>query len=279
VAIRAVVPLPYTPRAFRARDWRGVGHPELLALLGHIFPVACQEPPLSLRVYKRLPNLVQEVQLPVSLPAPWSRVVVKHFGWRGSQHFLCSPLKRSKAMKAYRIACHLLTHGLLTPLPLGACEARRWGFIRANVYITETLSEYIPLRKYCRSLPDGAAGMAEVVQLAATYTRRMHDSGLWHRDLSLNNLLVAGPPGQRRLYLIDLNRAQRLRYVPGWLRALDLARLDWRAWQPQFLALYCDSRFAAHRMQRIVHLYQRWRAGRRWILRGLNPLRTRLGLK
>jgi hypothetical protein len=206
-------------------------------------------------------------------------VVLKHFGWRGSQHFLFSPLKRSKAMKAYWTACHLLAHGLLTPLPLGAFEARHWGFIQANVYVTEALTEYVTLHKYCRTMPDGPGGVEEALRLAAAYTRGMHDSGLWHRDLSLKNFLVAGTPGQRRLYLVDLNRARRLAHVPDWLRALDLARMDWQAWQAQFLTLYCDGRFAVHRMQRIVHFYKRWRAWRQWVLRGLNPLRTRLGLK
>jgi hypothetical protein len=206
-------------------------------------------------------------------------VVIKRFGWRGKQHYLFSPLKRSKALKSYRTACHLLAHGLLTPLPLGACEARHWGFIQSNVYATEAVTDYITLREYCTTLPDGAAGLNEVMQLVAAYTRRMHDSGLWHRDLFLANFLMTGPPGKRRVYLIDLNRACRLPYMPAWLRAIDLARMEWRAWQPQFLALYGAGRFTVRRLLWIMRLYGRWRTWRRRVLNIINPLRQRLGLK
>lgn len=271
--------LPYTPHHFRHQGVYGVGHPALASVFWRVFRVASQAHDVTTRVYKRQPNLVQEVHLPAALSLPWSRLVVKRFGWRGGQHFLFSPLKRSKAMKAYRTACHLLAHGLLTPLPVGAFEARRWGFIQYNVYVTEALTDYITLRKYCTAMPDGPSGMEEVLQLAAIYTRRLHDSGLWHRDMSLGNFLVTGPPGQRRLYLVDLNRARRLAYVPAWMRALDLARMDWQAWRPQFLAFYCDGHFAVRRMLRIAHLYARWRAWRKRVLQGLNPWRMWLGLK
>ena len=271
--------LPYTPSQFRHRAFRGIGHPELAAWFWGEDAVAGLQQSTNTTVYKRRPNLVREVRVPSELRLPWSHLVIKHYGWRGGQHFLFSPLKRSKARKAYRTACYLLTHGLQTPLPLGAFEVRRCGFIQDNFYVTEALSNAITLRKYCATMPDGPGGIEEMLRLAAAYTRRMHDSGLWHRDMSLGNFLVTGPPGQRQLYLVDLNRARRLGYLPAWVRALDLARMEWQAWRPQFLGLYCDGRFAAHRMLRIAHCYTRWRAWRRRVLQWLNPLRVRLGLK
>lgn len=270
--------LPYTPHRFRSRHLRGVGHPELAGLLRYTPQEAVPGRAYGTTVYKRRPNLVQEIQVPAELHLPWPRLVIKHFGWRGSQHFLCSPLKRSKALKAYRTACHLLAHGLSTPLPLGAFERRSWGFIRTNFYVTEALTDVITLRKYCSTMPDGPGGMHEVLQLAATYARRMHDSGLWHRDMSLGNFLVTGAPGQRQLHLVDLNRAWRVTHVPAWLRALDLARMDWQSWRPQFFTLYCTDRFPAQRMLRLVHFYRRWRAWRWRVLQACNPLRRRLRL-
>src|SRR5258706_11184625 len=140
------------------------------------------------------------------------------FGWRGVQHYLSSPLKRSRAMKAYRTACHLLAHGLHTPLPLGVFEERRWGFVQYNVYATEALLHAVTLQQYCEALPDGPTGLEEVMQLVAIYTRRMHDSGLWHRDLVSSNVLLTGPAGQRQVYVVDLNRARRVPYMPALLR-------------------------------------------------------------
>jgi hypothetical protein len=224
------------------------------------------------------PNLVREIQPPAALTLPWSRLVIKRFGWRGRQHYWLSPLKRSKAVKAYGVACHLLTHHLGTPLPLGVLEERHWGFIHYNAYITEAITDYITLREYCHTLPDGHQGVTDVLPLVAEYTRRMHDSGLWHRDLFLSNFLLAGPPDDRQLYLIDLNRSYRMPYMPLVLRALDIARMEWREWQPQFVALYCAERFPLAPTLWIARLYSRWRTWRWRLLRRVKPLRQRLRL-
>jgi hypothetical protein len=181
-------------------------------------------------------------------------------------------------MKAYRTACHLLAHGLATPLPLGVYEARRWGFVQYNVYVTAALPEAITLQEYYARLPDGAIGLAEVLQLVATYIRRMHDSGLWHRDLVTSNLLLSGPVGQRQIALVDLNRARRVPYMPLVLRAIDLARMGWQAQLPQLCALYSDGHLSATRLLWLMRLYGRWRTWRWHIRRVLKPLRAWLHL-
>ncbi len=271
--------LPYEPQFFRSGQLYGVGHPLLMAWLQHQLKEASYPLDGNVRVYKRKPNCIYAIPSPPGLAAACSQMTVKRFGWRGKQHYLLSPLKGSKALKSYRTACHLLTLGLSTPMPLGACAARRWGFIQSNLYVTEDIEHYVTLREYCATLPDGPQGMDEVMQLVAAYTRRMHDSGLWHRDLFLANFLMTGTAGKRQLYLIDLNRTRRLPYMPALLRAIDLARMEWHAWQPQFLALYCNGRFSAHRLRWIIRLHGRWRDLRYRTLKIINPLRQRLGLK
>jgi hypothetical protein len=116
-------------------------------------------------------------------------------------------------MRAYGVACHLLAHGLRTPLPLGVLEERRWGFVQHNVYATEAITNFMTLKQYSTVLPEGAAGLEEVMRLVAEYIRRMHDSGLWHRDLTRSNVLLTGTPDNRQVYLVDLNRARRLPYI------------------------------------------------------------------
>ncbi|MCZ6871957.1 MAG: hypothetical protein O7G88_00270, partial [bacterium] len=94
----------------------------------------------SVRVYKQKPNFIYAIARPTDLDTPCSHVTVKRFGWRGKQHYLLSPLKGSKALKSYRTACYLLAQGLSTPVPLGACVTRRWGFVQSNLYVTEDIS-------------------------------------------------------------------------------------------------------------------------------------------
>lgn len=275
---RSASPLPYIPTAFRRGCLHGLGHPQLVGFLQDLPRIADLPVEPDVTVYLQRPNLVREVVLPGDMATPWSHLVVKQFGWRGKQHYFFSPLKRSRAMKAYRTACHLIAHRLATPLPLGVFEERRWGFVQYNVYATEAITDYLTLRQYRQTLPDGPDGMAEVLQLTADYIRRMHDSGLWHRDTVLSNFLLAGPPGNRCLYLVDLNRAFRLPLVFTLMRAVDIARMDWQEWHPQFVACYCADRFAASRILRMVRLYRRWRTLRRRVLNALKPLRRRLGI-
>jgi tRNA A-37 threonylcarbamoyl transferase component Bud32 len=253
---------------------RGFVHPQL----GPFFQSLLQCKPLpeapGLRVYRERPNVVREVRLPPELGLPWMCAVVKRFGWHGIQHYLSSPLKRSRAMKAYRTACHLLAHGLETPTPLGVLEERRWGFVQYNVYVTAALPDVITLQEYCATLPDGPAGLEEVVRLVAAYLRRMHDSGLWHRDMVTSNLLLTGAPGNRQVSLVDLNRARRIPYMPMVLRAMDLARMGWWERLPQLCALYSVGRFSATRLLWLVHLYGHWRTWRWHMRRALKPLRA-----
>lgn len=268
--------LPYTPQCFRGGGVHGCGHPQLVAFLQSLPARQHLPAETGLKIYREHPNLVYEMRLPPEVDVPWPRVVIKRFGWRGMQHYLTSPLKPSRALKAYRTACHLLAHGLGTPLPLGVCEERWRGFVQYNVYITVAITDGVTLQQYATSLPDGPAGMVEVIRLVAAYTRQMHDSGLWHRDLVASNLLLSGPPGQRQVYLVDLNRARRLPYVPAVLRAIDLARLGWREWLPEFCAAYGVGRFSATRLLWLMRLYSRWRTLRWHARRVLRPIRTRL---
>ncbi|ETW96984.1 MAG: hypothetical protein ETSY2_45430 [Candidatus Entotheonella gemina] len=256
--------LPYVPQPFRRGRLRGAAHPALADFLRDLPRIDTLPVTPDTVVYLQHPNLVREVVLPASLEVPWTHLVVKRFGWRGRQHYAFSPLKRSRAMKAYSTACHLLSHQLDTPLPLGVFEERHRGFVKYNVLATEAITDYVTLRQYRESLPDDPEEIEEVLQLAADYTRRVHDSGIWHRDMVLSNVLMTGLPGQRRLYLIDLNRAYRLPGMPVWLRAFDIARMDWLAWHRRFVVLYCADRYPVALMQAIVGGYSYWRWLRQW---------------
>ncbi len=256
--------LPYVPQPFQRGRLHGAAHPDLVDFLRDLPRVDDLPVTPDTVVYMERPNLVRDIALPVSLDVPWPRLVVKRFGWRGRQHYAFSPLKRSRAMKAYVTACYLLSHQLDTPLPLGVFEERHRGFVPYNVLATEAIADYMTLRQYRESLPDGPEGIEALLPLAADYTRRLHDCGIWHRDMVLSNFLLTGPPDQRRLYLIDLNRAYRLPGVPMVVRAFDIARMDWEAWHMRFVALYCADRYPVALMQAIVSVYGYWRWLRQW---------------
>lgn len=270
---RQTTPWPYEFQALRAGRCVVLAHPSLAPLVYGSPALERLSHVAATLVYKERPHLVQEVGLPANLGLPWSRLVIKRFGWRGPQHYVLSPLKHAPARRAYRTACHLLDHGLGTPLPVAVLEERTWGFLQYNSYVTEAISNFVTLRTYCRTLPEGLAGLEEVMRLTAAYVRCMHDSGMWHRDLVLANFLLTGRRGNYQLYLVDLNRARHVPAMPSYLRAVDIARMDWRQWQPQFCQLYCAERFVAERFLWIMRLYSHWRTWRRHVLNVLRPWR------
>lgn len=260
--------LPYVPEPFQRGRLYGAAHPALADFLRDLPRIDALPTTPNTVVYMQRPNLVREVALPASLGVAWSHLVVKRFGWRGRQHYVLSPFKRSRAIKAYATACYLLSRQLDTPLPLGVLEERHLGFVQYNVLATEAIADYVTLRQYRESLSEdtraGGQDIDAVLQLAADYARRVHDCGIWHRDMVLSNFLMTGQPGQRRLYLVDLNRTYRLPRVPMLLRAFDIARMDWWAWHGQFVALYCADRYPVALMQAIVGGYGYWRWLRQW---------------
>lgn len=122
-----------------------------------------------------------------------------------------------------------LLRGLDVPRLLAVRATRRL----PGVYSAEAFFREIP---HARDLPVwfGAAAQAadtrarrELIRLVAAAVRRMHDAGLWHADLNAWNLLVqqSAPESPPRVYIVDLDKARRLRTVAAADRMLNLVRL------------------------------------------------------
>ena len=271
--------LPYRPEILRDKNLYAIGHPDLVPVLKKL----AKEPDLDLpgqsQVIKEHPNLIVRTSLLTDDNFPWPRQVIKQFRWRGVQNYLASPLKKSKAVKSYLAACHLLKHGLGTPMPLGAVEVRCCGFISSNIYVTETVHGYVDLKTYRDTMPHGKEGMETVMLQLARYIQRLHDSGMLHRDLNLSNFLLRGESEQCSLYLVDLNRARRKNKVYFWARAMDLSRLDLKEWQPLFFNLYCSSSLNQAFISTISRLSKTRRTAWRQVAKRTIFLRQKMGLR
>lgn len=121
----------------------------------------------------------------------------------------------------------------ITPVAAGT---RRRGLRCDSFLLTESLGPTVKLEDY---LPenfgrpfsaDQAARKKALVEALARLTRHMHEGGINHRDLYLCHIHVL--PQARpwpRLFVIDLNRADRRAHV-GWRwRVKDLAALNYSA--------------------------------------------------
>jgi len=223
----------------------------------------------AVRVFNRSPNRVFEVYFPKDdqrVP-----IVVKSFGWRKKVHRWVSPLMESKALHSLKVALILQKSGLYTPNPLAAIEVRRLGFVEHCIFITESLGETETLRWVLRQGEDPSYGESLLID-AGKSVRKMHDAGVFHRDLTLANFLI--PIGDRRLFLIDLNRAVlRKRALKLLERVEDISKMDLHCEEfHPFLRGYFHPKKPDYRMERLVILRAKMRRKTRRIRKALSKV-------
>ncbi len=158
-------------------------------------------------------------------------VVVKQFRRDGARERLRA---KSKAARSFEAALALGEARVATPEPILFAEsADPRG---PCLYVCRHLEGVVEARYLFRARNAGTLAEAfPGVDFAAFLTalgrllRRLHDAGIWHRDVSGGNILLpaarAAAPAPEDLYLVDLNRA-RLGHRPTTSeRSRDLSRL------------------------------------------------------
>lgn len=159
-------------------------------------------------------------------------VVIKQFRNQGLRRRWERRLKGSKAERSWRAALALRRAGIKTPEPLVWIESR--DSEGPSHYVSRRLPEFLEARYYFRALEAGDE-KAQYPQFAAESMveelgraiRRLHDAGIWHRDLSIGNVLLVGGRDSRpeEVYFIDLNRARIKGRLTTLQRTRDLCRL------------------------------------------------------
>jgi heptose I phosphotransferase len=134
------------------------------------------------------------------------------------------------ARSEWRAIDHLAKAGLAAARVVGRGErgldpARRQSFV-----VLEELTGVMSLEDLAagwQAHPPAPADKRRLIAAVADLTRRMHASGLNHRDYYLCHILREADDG--RLYLLDLHRAQIRRRVPRRWRIKDLSGLYFSA--------------------------------------------------
>jgi len=161
------------------------------------------------------------------------RAVVKQFRNQGLRARLRRRLAGSKATRSWRAAWAVQAAGVETPEPLLLLESRQSD--GPSLFVSREVADAFEARYLFRAIHAGREAelfpqvdvdlfLANVGQLA----RRLHDAGIWHRDLSIGNLLIQDPEttaGKMKIYLLDLNRARLESRLTVFRRCRDLCRL------------------------------------------------------
>lgn len=133
-----------------------------------------------------------------------------------ADHYLWLGLERARPFVEFRFTQRLLALGLPVPRPVAARVLRE-----GLVYTADLITERVPGARPVSALLEAGPVPATAWRAIGRSIRRFHDQGVYHADLTANNILI---DGAERVTLIDFDRGG-LR-GPGAWRAANLARLQ-----------------------------------------------------
>lgn len=176
----------------------------------------------GVEVLKR--NLVRTV-LRVPL-ASGERVIVKRYAVRGLRDWIKYTFVPSRAKAEWVTGRALDEAGIPTAVPLAMGERRRL-VLRDASLVTREIVDSVHLNAYVAAHLGGPEDPRRTALYddLARIVRRMHDAGFVHNDLHGGNILVNGPPGAPRLFVIDLHSVSRRPRPSEGARWFDLAKL------------------------------------------------------
>lgn len=141
---------------------------------------------------------------------------------------LVAAARGSRVRRWLRGAAMLGAAGFNRPVPLAALEVRRAGAVRESYLVCAALGEASVLSRVV--LGDGTVDLRRrrsLLGAVAREVRRLHDAGLYTRDLQETNLMVEGRAGATpRIWFVDLEDFRRVRAVSWRRRLLNLVHLD-----------------------------------------------------
>lgn len=157
-------------------------------------------------------------------------VVVKQFRNQGLKKRLERRFRGSNAERSWRVAKELVRVGLATPEPIIWVESdENEG---PSFYVAKFLKGAIEVRQFFRRLngdPDARdfpeVDDEEFLGRLGRLARKINDSGILYRDLSMGNVLAVPAEGDLDLYLVDFNRARVGREPGVFRRTRDICRL------------------------------------------------------
>jgi hypothetical protein len=180
---------------------------------------------------------------------PGGELVVKRAKAQAWHKRLLSLYQPSKARRSWNSACEMERRGVATPEPVAFFERPvRHAALSFSYYVCRRFAGADSVRTAFTAFAGGAEsfqGMPRVAfyEVLARFLGRMHERGVYHRDLSAGNVLaqVQGD-GRAAFSVIDTGRARFFPHpLPERLRLADLKRLCHPLTWPErdaFMSLY-----------------------------------------
>jgi tRNA A-37 threonylcarbamoyl transferase component Bud32 len=154
-------------------------------------------------------------------------IFIKQFRILGGLKGFKYLIRPSQAMREWLISRFLSQKGILTPKALGMLERGKHGVLKESFFVAEALEEARDLLEFCKIRFHGSDQMEEknqILRLLAKTIRKIHDSGLFHKDFHGGNFLIADK-GPLSLYLVDFHQARRQLRVSRAKRLWNIAQI------------------------------------------------------
>ena len=135
------------------------------------------------------------------------------------------------ACKSWRIARILRKKGILTPQPVAFLSRRTHGIPRELVLLTEGIPSGLSLRQYVRQWLEAQPTRERVtlkrhlIRRVAEFLAALHLRGIYHGDLTANNIFIEPLEHDVRVYLIDLDSVRSTRWISRRRRLKNLDEL------------------------------------------------------
>jgi tRNA A-37 threonylcarbamoyl transferase component Bud32 len=191
-------------------------------------------------------------------------VVVKQFRNQGLRARLRRRWRGSKAAKSWRVARAMLEAGLATPEPVLLVESTDPD--GPSLFVCRHLDDVLEARYFLRAVNAGREEdypelrVDVFLETLGRYLRRLHAADLWHRDVSIGNVLIrpgGSPETPSELYLVDLNRTRTGRRLTTGERTRDLSRMAVLSplHQEHLLRSYWGESSSSHRAKRWLYRF------------------------
>ncbi len=136
----------------------------------------------------------------------------------------------SRASRALHGARILREAGFHCAMPLAAMDVMRAGAVVASYLVSEALENALILSHFALGREGearhGYARRKAVTDALAAELRRMHEAGIYTRDLQETNILAEQRDGAMRFYFLDMEDFRRASSVSHRRRMLNLVHLD-----------------------------------------------------
>lgn len=139
---------------------------------------------------------------------------------------IADAFRGSRAARALRGAEILDRAGFAHPKPIVALELRVFGLVRVSCVVSEALTDARILSLF--ALTDGRNFRRRewISRHLAREIRRLHEAGIYTRDLQETNLMLVARGDDITVYFVDLEDFRRVRRVSTRKRMLNLVHLD-----------------------------------------------------